>query len=71
MSDTLRDFETDWLKVVDHNLRLLGYKHSELDKTAWKQLYNEGLSPFQAINQSEFDGNITFFQMRQLQNFKY
>ena len=66
-----RNFETDWLLTVDYNLRLLGYKHSELDKAAWKELYDEDLSPFEAINQSEFNGSITHFQMRQLQKFRY
>lgn len=66
-----RDFENDWIKVVDHSLRLLGYKYKKLDSKSWKQLYDEGLSPFQAINQNEFDGGITYFQMRSMQKFKY
>jgi hypothetical protein len=60
----------EWLQTIDINLKAAGYKHTALDHEAWKALYDEGLSPWQAINESEFEGNAKWMQFRKLQGFR-
>ena len=65
-----RDFLTDWLPYVDKILRSIGYNYYELDNPTWKELYEEGFSPLQAVGISEFDTDNpvkVFLQIRKIQ----
>lgn len=61
---------TEWLKTVDKILRSIGHKHYRLCEKSWKALYDEHLSPFKAVSESEFDGLLTWAQYRKLTNYK-
>jgi hypothetical protein len=58
----------EWLSTVDKILRTLNYNHTELDKKSWKLLYDDGYSPFKAVSESEFEGNLTWKEYVKLRN---
>jgi hypothetical protein len=58
----------EWLSTVDKILRTLNYHHTELDKKSWKLLYDDGYSPFKAVSESEFEGNLTWKEYVKLRN---
>jgi hypothetical protein len=61
-----REYGEDWLPCVDYLLRSIGYTFTKLSDH-WRELYIDGLSPFAAVNVSEFDGGTTWQEFRKMQ----
>lgn len=60
---------TEWLSTVAQILLHLGYK-CILCPLSWRALYDDDFSPFAAVSENEFDGNLTWRQYRGMTNYK-